>query len=121
MKKPGSEYLKTMVATSGSVSNIIALYEKCLFHLANARESLTAKDVSRKAESLRKAMDILFYLDNVLDPTTPETGESLHNSYQMILAQLSLVNSENSLEALDLAEKWLVGLLEAWQGIAPDN
>jgi len=121
MKKPGSEYLKTMVATSGPVGNIIALYEKCLFHLANARESLAAKDISRKAESLRKAMDILFYLDNVLDSTAPETGDSLHNVYRVILAQLSLANSENSTEALDLAEKWLGGLLEAWQGIAPDN
>jgi flagellin-specific chaperone FliS len=36
----------------------------------------------------------------------------------MILAQLSLANSGNSPEALALAEKWLAGLLEAWQGIS---
>ena len=46
-------------------------------------------------------------------------GQPLHESYQMILAQLSLANSGNSPEALGLAEKWLAGLLEAWQGIAP--
>jgi flagellin-specific chaperone FliS len=36
----------------------------------------------------------------------------------MILVQLTVANSENSPEALALAEKWLAGLLEAWQGVA---
>ena len=116
MKQPGPQYLKTMVETASPVRNIIALYEKCLFHLTAARESLATGDIVLKAESLRKAMDILFYLDNALDATEPEAAQSLRDSYQLILAQLSLANSENSQEALDLAEKWLAGLLEAWQG-----
>jgi len=118
MKQPGPQYLKTMVETASPVGNIIALYEKCLFHLGRARESLAAGDIALKAESFRKAMDILFYLDNALDGAEPEVAQPLHHSYQMILVQLSLANSENSQKALDLAEKWLVGLLEAWQGIA---
>ncbi len=119
MKQPGPQYLKTMVETASPVGNIIALYEKCLFHLVGARKSLAAGDIALKAESLRKAMDILFYLDNALDGAEPEAARSLHRSYQMILAQLSLANSEKSQDALDLAEKWLAGLLAAWQGIAP--
>ena len=119
MKQPGPQYLKIMVETGSPVHNIIALYEKCLFHLGSARKNLAAGDVALKAESLRKAMDILFYLDNALDPGEVEAAQPLHDSYQMILAQLSLANSGNSLEALDLAEKWLAGLLVAWQGIAP--
>ncbi len=119
MKQPGPQYLKTMVETASPVRNIIALYEKCLFHLGSARKNLAAGDIASKAESLRKAMDILFYLDNALDANKPEAAQPLHDSYQMVLAQLSLANSENSAAALDLAEKWLVGLLEAWQGIAP--
>lgn len=119
MKQPGPQYLKTMVETASPVRNIIALYERCLFHLTTARESLAAGDIALKAESLRKAMDILFYLDNALDAAEPETAQSLHDSYQMILAQLSLANSENSQESLRMAEKWLVGLLKAWQGITP--
>jgi len=121
MKQPGPQYLKTMVETASPVRNIIALYEKSLFHLGNARESLVAGDVAAKAESLRKAMEILFYLDNALDASEPQAAEPLHESYQMILAQLSLANSENSRQALRLAEKWLIGLLAAWQGIAPDG
>ena len=121
MKQPGPQYLKTMVETGSPVRNIIALYEKCLFHLGSARENLAAGDIALKAESLRKAMDILFYLDNALDAAEPEAANPLHDSYQMILAQLSLANSGNSPEALGRAEKWLSGLLEAWQGIAPDN
>ena len=119
MKQPGPQYLKTMVETASPVRNIIALYEKCLRHLGDARKSLAAGDIALKAESLRKAMDILFYLDNALDGAEPEAAQSLRDSYQMVLAQLSLANSGNSKEALDLAEKWLAGLLEAWQGIAP--
>jgi flagellar protein FliS len=118
MKQPGTQYLKTMVDTASPVRNIIALYEKCLVHLGNARESLVAGDVAAKAESLRKAMDILFYLDNALDASDPDAAHSLHESYRMILVQLSLANSKNSRQALGLAEKWLTGLLEAWQGIA---
>ena len=118
MKQPGSQYLKTMVETASPVCNIISLYEKCLFHLASARQSLVVGDIALKAENLRKAMEILFYLDNALDPVEPEAAQPLHESYQMILAQLSLANSENSPEALALAEKWLAGLLEAWQGIS---
>ncbi len=119
MKQPGPQYLKTMVETASPVRNIIALYEKCLLHLSTARKSLAAGDVVAKAESLRKAMDILFYLDNALDDAEPEAAHSLHESYRMILAQLTLANSGNSRKALALAEKWLLGLLEAWQGIAP--
>ena len=119
MKQPGPQYLKTMVETASPVRNIIALYEKCLSHLVTARESLASGDIALKVESLRKAMDILFYLDSALDATEPEAAQPLHDSYQMILAQLSLTNSENSSEALDQAEKWLAGLLEAWQGVAP--
>lgn len=118
MKQPGPQYLKTMVETASPVGNIIALYEKCLFHLTSARESLVAGDIAPKAENLRKAMDILFYLDNALDLADQESAQPLHESYQMILAQLSLANSGNSSEALALAEKWLAGLLEAWGGIA---
>lgn len=121
MKQPGPQYLKTMVETASPVRNIIALYEKSLFHLGSARKNLAAGDIALKVESLRKAMDILFFLDNALDGAEPEAAHSLHESYQMILAQLSVANSENSQEALDLAEKWLVGLLEAWQGIAPSH
>ncbi|MFA6498765.1 MAG: flagellar export chaperone FliS [Desulfurivibrionaceae bacterium] len=121
MKQPGPQYLKTMVETASPVRNIIALYEKCLFHLGSARKSLAGGEIAFKAESLRKAMDILFYLDSALDAAEPEAAQSLHDSYQMILVQLSLANSENSQEALDLAEKWLAGLLEAWQGVAPDG
>ena len=121
MKQPGPRYLKIMVDTASPVGNIIALYEKCLFHLGSARESLAGGDIALKAESLRKAMDILFYLDNALDAAEPEAAQSLHDSYQMILAQLSLANSGDSRQALDLAEKWLSGLLTAWQGIAPGS
>lgn len=119
MKQPGPQYLKTMVETASPVRNIIVLYEKCLFHLGDARKSLATGDIASKAESLRKAMDILFYLDNALDVAEPKAAWSLHDSYQMILTQLSLANSKNSQEALCLAEKWLAGLLEAWQGVAP--
>lgn len=115
MKQPGSQYLKTMVETGSPVCTIIALYEKCLFHLGSVRESLANGDVSFKAESLRQAMDILLYLDNALGGAEPEVAQPLHGSYQVILAQLSLVNSADSLEALDLSEKWLAALLEAWQ------
>jgi flagellar biosynthetic protein FliS len=118
MKQPGPQYLKTMVETASPVCNIIALYEKCLLHLTGARQSCVAGDITRKVESLRKAMDILFYLDQALDRAEPEAARPLHESYQMILAQLSLANSGNSPEALALAEKWLAGLLEAWQGIS---
>ncbi|MCG2822297.1 MAG: flagellar export chaperone FliS [Desulfurivibrionaceae bacterium] len=121
MKQPGPQYLKTMVETASPVRNIVALYEKCLLHLTSARKSLAAGEIACKAESLRKAMDILFYLDKALDGAEPEAAQPLHASYQMILAQLSVANSENSPEALGLAEKWLAGLLEAWQGIAPDG
>lgn len=121
MKQPGPQYLKIMVDTASPVGNIIALYEKCLFHLGSARESLAGGDIAAKAESLRKAMDILFYLDNALDAAEPEAAQWLHDSYQRILAQLSLANSGNSRQAQDLAEKWLSGLLEAWQGIAPGS
>jgi len=118
MQQPGPQYLKTMVETASPVRNIIALYEKCLFHLTGAREGLAAGDIARKAESLRKARDILFYLDKALDRAEAEAAQPLHESYQMILAQLTLANSGNSPEALALAEKWLAGLLEAWQGVA---
>jgi len=117
MKQPGPQYLKTMVETASPVRNIIALYEKCLLHLESARKSLGAGDIAPKTESLRKAMDILFYLDSALDAAEPEATQSLHDSYQMILVQLSMANSGNSVEALRLAEKWLTGLLEAWQGV----
>lgn len=88
-----------------------------MFHLKNARENLAAGDISRKADSLRKAMDILFYLDATLDSNEPEAASPLHDSYQLILHQLSLGNSGNSVEALEIADKWLSGLLEAWQGL----
>lgn len=119
MKQPGPQYLKTMVETASPVRNIVALYEKCLLHLTGARKSLAAGEIAGKAESLRKAMDILLYLDNALDAAEPEAAQPLHESYRMILAQLSLANSGNSPEALGLAEKWLTGLLEAWQGVGP--
>ena len=118
MKQPGPQYLKTMVETASPVRNIIALYEKCLLHLTSARQNCVAGDIACKAENLRKARDILFYLDNALDPADQEAAQPLHESYQMILVQLTVANSENSPEALALAEKWLAGLLEAWQGVA---
>lgn len=114
MKSQAQQYLKTMVETCAPVENIIALYEKCLLHLATVRTGIAGGDVSVWSEALHRAMDILCYLEASLDAGHRE-AEPLQRSYRMILARLGLVSANGSLEDVALAEHWLEGMLAAWR------
>ncbi|MGV1098247.1 flagellar export chaperone FliS [Thiovibrio sp. JS02] len=117
MKHPGEQYLKTMVETGTPVRSVVLLFEKCLFHLAGVRDCLGRGDIAGKAAGLRKAMDIVGYLDNSLDFGTPEAAGPLRESYRLILSRLSRANLQNSLADVQVAEKWLGELHDAWEAI----
>lgn len=116
MNKSIQSYLKTMVETSTPLQNIILLNEKCLLHLANAREAMALADVGAKAEAVRKALDILLFLDNSLDFSGGgEAAAQLHNTYQLFVSQLTLANSRNDAALIAGMEKRLHDLLTAWK------
>ncbi|MFZ5774397.1 MAG: flagellar export chaperone FliS [Thermodesulfobacteriota bacterium] len=115
MKSHARQYLRIMVESATPVENVVALCEKCLLHLEAVREGLAAGEVAAWRGALRKAMDILCYLEGSLDDGRPEQAELIGKGYRLILAKLGQVGAQQDLAALAQAEHWLAGMLSVWR------
>ena len=117
MTSPIASYKKTMAQTASPLENVIALHEKCLVQLNRLRHSIQDGQVSTKAESLHKAVEIITVLDGELDLNQEEIALPLHLLYQAMLAQLTEANLKSTVVNVDHTITWLTELLETWREI----
>lgn len=122
---PTSVYLSTRANSSihgASPHRLISLlFESCLENLAKAKGAIERKEIRQKAESLKKAMEIIVRLQAYLDfEKGGEIAKNLNYLYDFCTAKLALANAINDVEALNEAYRVVAELKVGWAEISEE-
>jgi len=122
---PTSVYLSTRANSSihgASPHRLISLlFESCLENLARAKGAIERREIRQKAESLKKAMEIIVRLQAYLDfEKGGEIAENLNYLYDFCTAKLALANATNDVEALNEAYRVVAELKLGWAEISQE-
>ncbi|MGC8871949.1 MAG: flagellar export chaperone FliS [Caldimicrobium sp.] len=125
MLRPNGNYLERQVLEGSPLEHLILLYGKALNSLKLAKNAIESglndpDTVKTKVENLSKAMDILIYLQAILDlEKGGEIAKNLKEIYQTLIQALLEVNFSNNLKPLNDSIEILEKLRNAWMEIKP--
>jgi flagellar protein FliS len=125
MVKYTQKYFEKEVLEGSPVEHIILLYGKAINCLKQVKRSITEglntpELVKTKAENLSRVVDILIYLEAILDlEKGGEIAKNLKEIYDIIIDELIKVNFTNELKPLDDSIEILENLKKAWIDIKP--
>ncbi|MGB9761100.1 MAG: flagellar export chaperone FliS [Caldimicrobium thiodismutans] len=125
MLRPNGNYLERQVLEGSPLEHLILLYGKALNSLKLAKNAIERglndpETVKAKVENLSKAMDILIYLQAILDlEKGGEIAKNLKEIYQTLIQALLEVNFSNNLKPLNDSIEILEKLRNAWMEIKP--
>lgn len=121
--RPQHNYLEREVLQGNPLDHIIMLYGKAINSLKlvkkNIEEGLnTPEAVKTKAEALTKAIDILVYLEAILDlEKGGEIAAKLKEIYRILIDELVKFNFTNDLKVIHDSIEILKDLRNAWLSI----
>ncbi len=111
-------YQATNVTTAKPEKVLLMLYEGCIKFLRIAKVRMQEKKVGEKGKNISKALAIIAELINTLDHEVGgQLSVDLENLYMFIMDKLIEANINNKIEDLEVAEKLLITLYEAWQDV----
>ena len=111
-------YQSTQVTTAKPEKILLMLYEGCLKFLKLARINMEEKNIAQKGKYISKALAIISELTNTLDHKVGgQISSDLENLYMFMMDKLIEANSQNKTEHIDVVEKILLTLYEAWKDI----
>lgn len=117
---PYEKYREQAVSTQTPGELIILLYDRALFHINAASRHIEHKRPGDAHASIRKAQDIVLYLQGILDPRYPVSG-ILKQYYSVILRQLSRANIHKDLKDLSDAAQAMRTLRDTWKQLETQN
>ncbi len=122
-----ANYLEKEVLQGSSLDHIILLYAKAINSLKVAKkaieEGLTSPEVvKKKAEALTKAVDILIYLQAILNlEKGGEIAQKLMEIYGILIDELIKVNFTNETQKIQDSIEILENLRKAWLDLKHKN
>ncbi|GAB6072190.1 flagellar export chaperone FliS [Venenivibrio stagnispumantis] len=118
MINPYEAYLESNISTASKLDQIIMLYDKAIISLERAKEDIKNNDIKSKINNINKALDIINYLNAILDMEKgEEIAQNLRDIYTFLMKHITIANAENSVEKIDESIKVLKNLNEGWIGI----
>lgn len=119
MRTAVQQYQQTNVLTSSGVQVVVVLYDGAIQAMLLAQNSIQGNRPADKARFLRRAVNIVTELSDVLDMQQGgDIAVSLRQLYDYILAELLYVNLHHQAHRLDGPIRCLTTLREAWQALA---
>ncbi len=125
MVRPNKNYLERQVLEGSPLEHIILLYSKALNSLRIVKNEIETglndpEKVKNKVENLSKAIDILIYLQAILDlEKGGDIAKNLKEIYEILINALIEVNISNDLKILNDTIEVLEKLRSAWMDIKP--
>ena len=114
-----AQYLKTQVTTVDGGKLIVLLYEGAIKFLRKAQESIEAKDIKQRHNSIMRALNIIDELRNSLNFSQGgEIAKNLQALYLFMNRHLTLANAKNDPKMIQEVINLLASLKEAWETIA---
>ena len=117
---PYEKYQEQAVSTHTPGELIVLLYDRAMFHMNAAIQSIERRKPGEAHTSIRKSEDIILYLRSILDFRFPVSG-TLENYYAVILKQLSKANVYKEREDLEDAVYSMRELRNTWVQIEEDS
>jgi flagellar protein FliS len=113
-----AQYLKTQVTTVDGGKLIVLLYEGAIKFLRKAQESIEAKDIKQRHNSIVRALNIIDELRNSLNFSQGgEIAKNLQALYLFMNRHLTLANAKNDPKMIQEVINLLASLKEAWETI----
>ena len=94
--------------------------EKCLQHMETAKFCIINKDISKKHQTIAKALDIINYLRLCLNFKNEQAlalSEQLDALYAFMGSNLLKANLKNDIDYIDQAHNALATIKEGWDGV----
>ena len=112
-------YKRNNLHIESKIKLVEALYEGILRFNSNLIKAIEENDVEAKVEWANKSSSIFIELMNALDMDSEGTiAQYLQGLYSQQLQYLFEANRDNDIEKVELVNKVVRGLLEAWREIA---
>ena len=113
-----NEYTQNNISIESKERLIEMLYEGILRFNFQAKKAIEQKDYERKSYWINRSVDIFIELINSLNYDGGEVAQYLNGLYTYQIQLLTTANAKNSLKDLDIVNKVVKGLLEAWREIS---
>lgn len=118
MNNPYSQYQKTQVTTASREKILLMLYEGAIRFTKQAQAALKLNKIAEKGKFISKATAILSELMATLDfKAGGQLAVDLENLYVFMIDKLIEGNIKNDPECLDVVEKLLKTLFDAWKDV----
>ncbi|HIC10045.1 MAG TPA: flagellar export chaperone FliS [Campylobacterales bacterium] len=112
-------YKRNNLHIESKIKLVEALYEGILRFNSNLIKAIEENDVEAKVEWANKSSSIFIELMNALDMDSEGTiAQYLQGLYSQQLQYLFEANRDNDIEKVELVNKVVRGLLEAWREVA---
>ncbi len=111
-------YQATNVTTAKPEKVLLMLYEGCIKFVRLAKTKMVEKKIAEKGKNISKALAIISELINTLDHEVGgQLSADLENLYIFMMDKLIEANMFNKVEDLEVVEKLLMTLFEAWTDV----
>jgi len=111
-------YQQTNVTTAKPDKILLMLYEGCIKFVRVAKAKLHEKKIAEKGKNISKALAIVSELINTLDHDVGgQLARDLEALYMFMMDKLIEANLTNKIEDLEVVEKLLTTLYEAWTDV----
>lgn len=108
-------YQSTNITTAKPEKVLLMLYEGCIKFMRIAKVKMAEKKIAEKGKNISKALAIIAELINTLDHEVGgQLSADLENLYIFIMDKLIEANIHNKIEDIEIAEKLILTLYEAW-------
>lgn len=111
-------YQQTNVTTAKPDKILLMLYEGCIKFIRVAKLKLQEKKIADKGKNISKALAIVSELINTLDHEIGgQLARDLEALYMFMMDKLIEANLNNRIEDLEVVEKLMSTLYEAWTDV----
>jgi flagellar protein FliS len=111
-------YQQTNVTTAKPDKILLMLYEGCIKFIRISKQKLEEKKVAEKGKNISKALAIVSELINTLDHDVGgQLSKDLEALYMFMMDKLIEANLNNKIEDLEIVEKLMTTLYEAWSDV----
>ncbi|MBI5283286.1 MAG: flagellar export chaperone FliS [Candidatus Solibacter usitatus] len=122
MSNPYGDHLAEAVNSASPLELVVLLYSKLNGSVTAARRCLASGDIAGRARHVSRAMEILAELSSALDVGRGgDVAVNLASIYAFALVSLQEANSTQSDGPLEVTERVLAPLTEAWRELCPEG
>lgn len=115
---PHRAYQKTQITTAKPEKILLLLYEGAIRFIRIANTRMKEKNIAEKGKFISKTIAIISELMNTLDHKVGgQLAADLENLYMFMIDKLIEANMHNNPEHLEVVEKLLTTLYQAWQDV----